>query len=104
MPAARNAATNGQHPASAALLSRLGVFLRDDVAALEQDLADELEKLNRISAHLDDDGRMSAAVWEARREVQRRSAAHGFYALHLPTEVGGGGLSRSEMFEVEESV
>jgi alkylation response protein AidB-like acyl-CoA dehydrogenase len=43
-------------------------------------------------------------VREARAEVRRRSAAAGFYALHLPEELGGGGLRRTDMLFVEEAV
>ena len=47
---------------------------------------------------------MHPAVWEARREVQRRSAAAGLYSPHVGAPVGGGGFARAEMQHVEEFV
>ena len=47
---------------------------------------------------------MHPAVWEARREVQRRSAAAGLYSPHVGAAVGGGGFARAEMQHVEEFV
>ena len=47
---------------------------------------------------------MHPAVWEARREVQRRSAAAGLYNPHVGAAVGGGGFTRAEMQHVEEFV
>ncbi|MGI9024395.1 MAG: acyl-CoA dehydrogenase family protein, partial [Burkholderiaceae bacterium] len=54
--------------------------------------------------HKDEAGRMHPAVWEARREVQRRAGAQGFYAPHSGIEFGGGGFGRVEMHYVEEFV
>jgi acyl-CoA dehydrogenase len=47
---------------------------------------------------------MHPAVWEARREVQRRAGALGLYAPHAGTDSGGGGFGRVEMHHVEEFV
>ena len=38
-------------------------------------------------------GRWSDELLEAREEIRRRSAEAGFYAMNLPEEVGGGGVS-----------
>jgi acyl-CoA dehydrogenase len=83
--------------------ARFDTFLESEVAPLEAELA---------AAHvgspwvpkLDAAGRMHPAVWEARREVQRRSAAAGLYAPHIRVELGGDGFSRVEMAHVEEHV
>jgi alkylation response protein AidB-like acyl-CoA dehydrogenase len=79
-------------------LAALDRFIEREVAPLERTLEDG------ASATLEPDGRLSRAVWEARREVSRRSAEAGFYNLHLPERVGGGGYSRADMFFVEEAV
>ena len=47
---------------------------------------------------------MHPAVWEARREVQRRSATAGLYSPHVGAASGGGGFTRAEMQHVEEFV
>ena len=78
-------------------------FLADDVAPLEKALADE-KVGTPWEPHLDEQGRMHPVVWEARRKVQRRSAALGLYAPHMPAELGGGGFGRVEMHHVEEFV
>jgi alkylation response protein AidB-like acyl-CoA dehydrogenase len=82
---------------------RFGRFLVEDVAALEKKLA-AAKVGTPWQPHLDEAGRMHPTVWEARREVQRRAAAKGFYAPHIEAELGGGGFSRTEMHHVEEYV
>ncbi|HVL86063.1 MAG TPA: acyl-CoA dehydrogenase family protein [Pseudonocardia sp.] len=84
-------------------LARFGAFLDDEVAPLEAELA-AADAGTPWNPRLDEAGRMHAAVWEARREVQRRAAAAGLYAPHMPVELGGGGFSRVEMQHVEEGV
>lgn len=83
--------------------ARFTAFLDEQVAPLEAELAARAAG-TAWQPHLDDAGRMHPAVWEARREVQRRSAAAGLYAPHMPAAVGGGGFSRVEMQHVEEHV
>ena len=85
------------------LLPRYRRFLAEQVAPVEAELA--AQRVGTAWApSLDAEGRMHPAVWEARREVQRRSAAAGLYAPHLPAEVGGLGLTRVETMHVEELV
>ena len=84
-------------------VARFEDFLHREVVPLEAELAGQKVGSPWAPA-LDDAGRMHARVWEARREVQRRSAAAGLYAPHMPAEVGGGGLSRVETMHVEEAV
>jgi alkylation response protein AidB-like acyl-CoA dehydrogenase len=85
------------------LIERYDDFLADEVAPLQVKLAEQGVGTAWAPA-LDEHGRMHRTVWEARREVQRRSAAAGLYAPHMASEVGGGGLSRVEMMHVEEFV
>lgn len=83
--------------------ARFTAFLDEQVAPLEAELAGRGAG-TAWQPRLDDAGRMHPAVWEARREVQRRAAAAGLYAPHMPVAVGGGGFSRVEMQHVEEHV
>ncbi len=85
------------------LLPRYERFLIEEVAPLERELA--RQKVGAPWAPtLDEQGRMNPTVWEARREVQRRSAAAGLFTPHMPTEAGGLGLTRVETMHVEEYV
>src|SRR3954452_9842629 len=82
---------------------RFTAFLESDVAPLEADLAGQ-DVGTPWNPRLDEAGRMHPAVWEARREVQRRSAAAGLYSPHVSAALGGGGVTRAEMQHVEEFV
>jgi alkylation response protein AidB-like acyl-CoA dehydrogenase len=82
---------------------RFARFLAQEVAPIEADLA-QAGAGTAGQPHLDDAGRMHPAVWEARREVQRRAGAAGLYAPHVPVACGGGGFGRVEMHHVEEFV
>jgi acyl-CoA dehydrogenase len=99
----RNLATDAQSGFTE-LKTHLTQFLSTEVAHLEASLTQALTRRQGPRPELNSDGSISQLVWDARREVQRRSAARGFYALHLPTEIGGGGFTRAEMFEIEELV
>ena len=83
--------------------TRFAAFLDAEVAGLEDDLAAQGVGTAWQPA-LDDQGRMHPAVWEARREVQRRAAKAGIYNPHVSAELGGGGFTRAEMQHVEEFV
>jgi alkylation response protein AidB-like acyl-CoA dehydrogenase len=83
--------------------TRFASFLDDEVAPIEERLAEQGAG-TAWQPELDSSGRMHPAVWEARREVQRRSAAAGLYTPHIVPGLGGGGFSRVEMQHVEEYV
>ncbi|MCS6925723.1 MAG: acyl-CoA dehydrogenase [Candidatus Binatia bacterium] len=82
------------------------------VEAIERFITDELEPIQRdLARHLSnehlylrEDGRLAPEVLEAQRTIRRRSAERGFYALHMPKEVGGGGFCLTDMFFVHEAV
>ena len=86
-----------------AYTGRFRAFLDEEVAQLEQELARQGAG-TASQPHLDEMGRMHPAVWEGRREVQRRAGALGLYAPHTGTGAGGGGFGRVEMHHVEEFV
>src|ERR1700710_14567 len=70
---------------------RFATFLTVEVGPAEEELA-RLDVGTPYNPRLDDAGRMHPAVWEARREVQRRSAAAGLFNPHISADVGGGGV------------
>lgn len=70
-------------------------------------LADELAPLEGslpAGPRHEPDGRLRGEVVQARAQIRRAGARAGVYALHLPVELGGGGLERAEMMLVEEDV
>ncbi|GAA4839559.1 hypothetical protein GCM10023201_31630 [Actinomycetospora corticicola] len=81
---------------------RFGTFLEIEIGPLEEELARQ-DVGTPFNPHLDEAGRMHPAVWEARREAQRRSAAAGLYAPHVPG-AHGPRFTRPEMQHVEEFV
>jgi acyl-CoA dehydrogenase len=86
-----------------AYTERFRTFLDEDVKHLEDELT-RREAGTASGPRFDDMGRMHPAVWEARREVQRRAGSIGLYAPHTGTDAGGGGFGRVEMHHVEEFV
>jgi acyl-CoA dehydrogenase len=78
-------------------------FLDEEVRPLEEELT-AAGVGTPGQPHLDETGRMHPTVWEARREVQRRAGARGFYAPHISAELGGSGFGRVEMHHVAEFV
>jgi acyl-CoA dehydrogenase len=86
-----------------AYTERFRTFLDNDVAPLERELAQQ-DAGTPSAPRFDERGRMHSAVWEARREVQRRAGALGLYAPHNSAEMGGGDFTRVEMHHVEEFV
>lgn len=92
-----------QTPRVADYIERFGAFLDNEVAPLEHDLV--LQDVGSAwQPRLDESGRMHPSVWEARREIQRRSGAAGLYAPHVGRNFGGAGFTRVEMHHVEEFV
>ncbi len=83
------------------LVEEIHEFIESDVEPIEQEYSAYLgSPLN----YLDEDGRLRPEVEAARAEVRQRSAEEGYYALHLPEEVGGGGLSQREHFYIIEEI
>jgi acyl-CoA dehydrogenase len=83
--------------------TRFRTFLDAEVAPVEAGLA-QAGVGTVWQPALDGRGRMHPVVWEARREVQRRSAKAGLYNPHISVDAGGDGFSRVEMQHVEEYV
>lgn len=71
-------------------------FVRSEAEPLEAELADVAGDPRQL---FDPDGRFHPRVVAARREVRRRSAKAGYYAMCVPASLGGGGLGRLVFFE-----
>lgn len=82
---------------------RFQTFLDQEVAPIEKELAQQGAG-TASQPQFDELGRMHPAVWEARRQVQRRAGALGLYAPHNSVSAGGRGFNRVEMHHVEEFV
>jgi acyl-CoA dehydrogenase len=83
------------------ITERVHEFIETEVKEVEK----EYEKyLGEPVSYLDEDAKLRPEIHEAQSEVRRRSADKGLYALHLPEEVGGGGLSQLEHFYVTEEI
>ncbi len=85
----------------APILEQIERFHAAEVRPREDKLRHRLENHRE---YLDADGRLHPEVQAARREIMRAAGREGIFSLHLPQEIGGGGLTRHEMFFVEEKV
>ncbi len=74
-------------------------MIRDAVGAfVEKEVKPEEKKLGRVLTDerlmLTDQGLLQPEIVEAIKRIRRKSAAAGYYAMHMPEEVGGGGVSK----------
>ncbi|WP_435064435.1 acyl-CoA dehydrogenase family protein [Halobaculum sp. EA56] len=83
------------------VVDRVVSFIEEEVLPYEEEHADDI---GGPLDYLDDDGLMKPETRAMQEEIRERSADAGLYALHLPEEVGGGGLSNREHFYVQEAV
>jgi acyl-CoA dehydrogenase len=72
------------------ILSSLEEFVEREVEPIEDDLGETWS--NPRKRH-EDDGRLVPEVQEAIQTVRKKSADAGFYAMNLPEDVGGEGVS-----------
>jgi acyl-CoA dehydrogenase len=72
------------------ILSSLEEFIEQEVEPIESELGETWS--NPRKRH-EDDGRLVPEVQEAIQEVRKKSADAGFYAMNLPEDVGGEGVS-----------
>ena len=84
-----------------AIHEKIDRLYEETVRPLEERLAHRFQD-SRL--YLDEQGRRHPEISEARREIMRAAGKAGIYSLHLPEEIGGGGLGRADMLEVEEHV
>jgi len=85
------------------LRSQIDEFIRQEVEPLEDEY-DHLFGEDAERARVDDDGLLVEDVLEARQRVREKSVEAGFYTMHMPEEVGGGGLSTLEFCLVLEHI
>ncbi|PSP98755.1 acyl-CoA dehydrogenase [Halobacteriales archaeon QS_5_70_17] len=85
----------------APVVDRVREFIETEILPFERDNADYL---GDPLSYLDGEGRLRPEVHELQSEIRRRAGEAGLYALHMPEDVGGGGLSQREHFYVQEEV
>lgn len=77
-------------------------------AFLDAEVTPHHEKYRERASHegniIQLDGTIFPDLIELSREVRRKSAAEGFYAMHMPKEVGGGGFRRVAVLEANRAV
>lgn len=80
-----------------ALVEQYDDFVEREIRPLDREL-------ERYGEHerLAPDGRLAEPFVRAKREANRRSAAAGLYALHLPEWMGGRGYSLVDLFHLHE--
>lgn len=83
------------------VVDRVVSFIEDEVLPYEE--AHE-EHIGGPLDYLDDEGKLKPETHALQAEIRSRSADEGLYALHMPEEVGGGGLSNREHFYVQEAI
>ena len=83
------------------VIESIDIFYEERVRPREDQLA---HRLTDSRQYLAEDGKLHPEIWAARREIMRESSDAGIYALHLPEDIGGGGLGRHDMLYVEERI
>ncbi len=83
------------------IIDKIDKFYIEEVKPREIELKDRLRNSLKF---IDSNGKLHPAIQQARREIMSASGAAGLYSLHLPKTIGGGELSRTEMFFIEEKV
>ncbi|MFB6178356.1 MAG: acyl-CoA dehydrogenase family protein [Halorientalis sp.] len=83
------------------ILDSLDEFIAQEVEPLESELGDTWS--NPRLRH-DDDGRLVEDVVDAMQTVRKKSADAGFYAMNLPEDVGGEGVSNVTWYRAKKHV
>ncbi|MXR51057.1 acyl-CoA dehydrogenase [Halovenus sp. WSH3] len=83
------------------IVDNLERFIEQEVKPIQEELGETYE--NPRLRH-ETDGRLVPEVVEAIQEVRRRSAEAGYYAMNLPEDVGGGGVSNVTWYEAKKAV
>ncbi|MHB8585270.1 MAG: acyl-CoA dehydrogenase family protein [Thermoplasmatota archaeon] len=88
-------------PAEETLIKDLNAFVDAELVPLH---AKHQARFERDSEYLEPDGRVRTELVLAANELRRRSAKAGFYAMHMPEEVGGRGASYAALLRANEAV
>jgi acyl-CoA dehydrogenase len=83
------------------ILDSLAEFLEREVAPVEDDLG---EVLTNPRKGLDEDGRRTPELVGAVEEIRRKSGEAGFYAMNLPEDAGGSGVSNVTWYRAKRLV
>lgn len=83
------------------ILNSLDDFIEQEIAPIENDLGETWS--NPRKRH-EEDGRPVDEVLEAIQTVRKKSADAGFYAMNLPEEVGGEGISNVTWYRAQKHV
>lgn len=82
-------------------IERLAHFVETEVAPHHEKYAARARHEGNI---IQDDGSIFPDLIQLSREIRLKSAAEGFYAAHMPTDVGGAGLRRVAALEANRTV
>ena len=83
------------------IIEKIENFYTREVEPREHQLR---HRLKNSLEYIDRTGKLHPEIQAARREIMQASGIEGLLSLHLPQSIGGGGLSRTEMFFIEEKV
>lgn len=83
------------------LRKSLRTFVEEEVQPLEAQFKEAFESPHAL---LCPDGRLQPRIQQAFDNVRRRSGALGYYGMHMPEAVGGGGVSRVGMLYAQKEV
>lgn len=76
-------------------------FIRQEVEPIQEDLG---ETYHNPRLRHETDGRLVSEVLNAIETIRTKSAEAGYYAMNLPEEVGGGGVSTVTWYEAKKAV
>jgi acyl-CoA dehydrogenase len=83
------------------IIESLEEFIEQEVRPLQSELRDTY---SNPRLKYEDDGRFAQPVLEAIETVRQQSAKAGFYAMNLPTDYGGGGVSHVTWYSAKKCV
>ena len=83
--------------------SQIDEFIEQEIRPLEDEHSQYLGE-NGVRNRLTEDGRLVDEYVEIRERIRQKSAEAGFLTMHMPEDVGGGGLSLLDYLLVKEHV
>lgn len=83
------------------IVDNLEQFIEQEVEPIQEELG---ETYHNPRLRHERDGRLVPEVIEAIEEIRKRSAEAGYYAMNLPEDVGGGGVSNVTWYEAKKAV
>ncbi len=101
MPPSHGGVSFGVDEESSMILDSLAEFVEREVEPLEDELGDVLTNPRK---GLEPSGRRKPELIEAVEEIRQKSAESGFYAMNLPEEVGGSGVSNVTWYRAKKLV